>query len=416
MSGWRDRSEPAPRAPRSVAAVVRAVRSSLRATHAVESALLGVAAGLFARCALLLSDAPAGLHARLVVLLCAALAALTWWLEHEVELAPIARVLDRRLRHHGALVTAFELEQGRGAAGLSSAGLSSASPSSADLNPLNPSLNPLSLNPMEQLVGLRVLARLRTREAVRAVFPPLLVPLGAPTVAALCLVLLGDARRDEAPPAVDFVALAEGLGRALAVGALDSEAAGLEGADPDGELSRAQVQRLNEVLLARGSLPFASEDWTRDPEAVRARVEELDRKVAALAGEVAPGSELHGRLEESRAWLDALRTGLDPASPAAGEAAAEVAPSQGAPGSLSGSATEPAPDGTISGSPSAPGVRPMPTDPSALPNPQPSSPESVAPAGDRGLGLAAGNWWPGEYDGVVERWIELSRAAEAGGR
>ena len=56
----------------------------------------------------------------------------------------------------------------------------------------------------------------------------------------------------------------------------------------------------------------------------------------------------------------------------------------------------------------------MPSEPSVPPDlpTAPGAPSHAAPV----LGLQAGNWWPGEYDGVVERWIELSRAAEAGGR
>jgi hypothetical protein len=365
----------APR-PRSVEAVVRAVRASLRATHAAESALLFATGWLCARGALLSAPAAdrAAVGAAFVELLCGALCAATWWLEHRVELGSTARELDRRLGHRGALATAFELEQSRMG----------------------------ELSSMEELVRLRVLERLRTRQAVRAVFPSLLLPLGAPAVAALGLVLLTDAHRAALPAPADPVALAAGLARALALGTLEPETAGLEGAGEDGGLSREQLERLGEVLRAPSALPRTIEEWTRAPEAVRERLAELDRRITDLAREVAPGSELRARLEEARTWLDALRTS-SAASPG-GPSGTELAG-----GSGTGGATKPPANGTISGSKAPTDVPPTPRtiDP-ALP--------STGAAGAAQLGLQAGNAWPSEYDDVIERWIELSRAAQAGGR
>ena len=73
---------------------------------------------------------------------------------------------------------------------------------------------------------------------------------------------------------------------------------------------------------------------------------------------------------------------------------------EGATGTGAGNLTGAAPDGTIS--------RPM-ADPAAPPAALPDAPPLAS------LGLQAGSFWPAEYDAVVERWIELSRAGEAPG-
>jgi hypothetical protein len=366
VSGWRERRDPV--RPAAVAGVVRAVRLSLRATHAVESLLLLVAGVLVARAAMVVSEVE-GPGAWGVALLCGLLAAGAWWLEHPVALEATARELDERLRHHGGLVTAFEIE-------------ARASPT-----------------PMEELVRQRVLARLRRGEALRALLPPLAVPIGAPVAAGLLLLLATDAREPAARPGADLDALAQGLARALSTSALDPASAGLPGEDEDGGLSRAQVQELQRVLSARGALPRTRDGW--DEPDVLARVEELDRRVTDLAREVDPASELHTRLEAARRWLDALRMGL-----AADErgAAADGAAAEGATHGDGGALTAGAPDGTISGSSSGRDVPPMPSDPAA---PSASAPSPVPP------GLQAGSWWPAEYDAVVAAWVELSRAERA---
>src|SRR5262249_34333589 len=96
---------------RSVGAHVRAVRLCLRAELLLECTLLFLAGALLASSAALLSGAP--VDARGVVLLCGALCAGAWWLEHPLAPAAVARTLDRRLALGGALATAFELEERR---------------------------------------------------------------------------------------------------------------------------------------------------------------------------------------------------------------------------------------------------------------------------------------------------------------
>lgn len=362
MSDWRLRRSGD--APDSVAGVVLAVRAALRLTRLAECVLLFVAALLLTRAAALVSGlAGAELEAAwAVALLCGALCAAAWWLEHPQGARATARALDQRLRHHGALVTAFELE------------------------------TRAARSPMEALVSARVLTRLRTGEALRALVPSLFLPVAAPTLAALALVLAVDARRAPPPRELDFLALAEGLEQALAMGSLDEARTGLAGEDPEGGLSRRQVQALGEVLHGRGALPWSAEGWREDPAAARATVEALDRRVAELARGLEPGSELAGRLEEARVWLDALRMGL-------------AATPEGAGGPRAGEGETPgAADGTISGS-SAP-AEVAPSSPDAMP-PSPAPGEaSPTPA----LGRQAGRWWPAEYDAVVARWLELAEA------
>jgi hypothetical protein len=365
VSGWRERRDPV--RPAAVRGVVRGVRTSLRATHAVESALLLVAATLLARAAMVVSEVE-GPGAWGVALLCGALAAAAWWLEHPVALAALARELDRRLRHHGGLLTAFEIEER----------VASRPPTA-----------------MEELVRVRVLERLRRSEALHAMLPPLAIPIGAPVAAALLLLLAGDARRPEPRPSVDLGALADGLERALGLGSLDPQTAGIAGADEDGGLSRAQVQALQRVLSARDALPRTAAGWEAPD--LAARVAELDRRVTALADEVDRGSALHARLAEARPWLDALRTGLAPEGASPDGAGATEVPAPDGP------LTAGAPDGTISGSSSPSGNAPMPSDPSA---PAAPAPGTAAP------GLQAGSWWPAEYDAVVAAWVERSRAEQ----
>lgn len=355
-------SRRSPVAPDSVGAVVCAVQRGLSLALAAESALVGVAAALLTSAAAVLEGGkplePVG--AALVAALCAAGA---WWLEQVRDRAEVVRELDRRLRHHGALLTAHELEQ-----------------------------RPGPRAPLEELVCTRVLARLRFDEAVRALFPPLFVPVAAPVAAGLALLFAVESRPIEPVAPVDFAHLAAGLEQALAMGGIDAGAAGLRGEDEDGSLSRAQAEEVFAALGARRALPYRAEDWTREPEAVRARVAELEAELHELSTRVERTSELGTRLEAARPWLDALRAGLERS--AGGSAGLPMAGTAGEAG------TGPTGDGTITGSP--PGARS--SDPATSPSP------GARPAPAPLLGTQAGTWWPPEYDGLVSRWVELSRA------
>ena len=356
MSRWRALGTGAS-PPASVAEVVLGVRSTIRLTRALECVLFFAAAVLLTRAAALVSGLEGAALPAVWALaaVCGALCAAAWWLEHPHGARATARALDERLRHDGALVTAFELETrtGRGP------------------------------TPMEALVSAHVLARLCAREALRALVPPLVLPLAAPTLAALALLVANDALRTPPPRELDYVALADGLERALAPGPLDETS----------ELTHERAAELELVLQARAALPASAEAWREDPAAARAAVEELDGRLASLAQEVEPESELRDRLEQARVWLDALRMGLAQGSPGAGAAGSEAT------GLTNASA-----DGTIWRSPQPAAVPPTPPDPMAASDlPQDPDPATV--------GLQEGNWWPAEYDAVVARWLALSEAA-----
>jgi hypothetical protein len=342
---------------RTVRGVVHSARAGLRAARALECALFFAAAVLLTLAAGRLSGVQAGAWG--VACLCGALAAASWWLEHPSPLAATARTLDACLRHRGALTLAFELEAARAAHGLS---------------------------PMEELVCARVLARLGVREALRAVLPPFSLALAAPALAALVLLFVLDQRdpRGEEGPAV----LGAGLERALAAG-LEPEGASRDSGE-EAELGR-EVQALRALLQSGTGSPPASAGSARAAEEARALLERLDQRVARrLLGE-APGSEARARLEEARAWLDALRTALAPAVSVA---------SAGAPDGGSGS-------GNLTGTPRDGTISPPMAEPE-LPPSAPATPPAVT------LGRQAGSFWPAEYDAVVERWVELSRAERSG--
>lgn len=386
MSAWRERAERRVVRPSSVEAVVGAVFASLRATLLVECALLFLAGVWSARGAALLSRAGPG--SGLVLGLCGLLCALTWWLEHPLERAATARALDRRLRHHGALTTAYELER-------RSSGSARTAPLRSPLEAFSP------LNRMEQLVCARVLARLRFAEAFRALFPPLLVPVGAPLAAGLFLLLVVDAQRAAASAGVDLGALGAGLERAVSAAALDPGEA---------QPSRGELRRLlGEVQTLRTRLPDGAAPTEPERAVLAARLAELDRSLGERLASCAPDDPLarsqREHLEEARTWLDALRTGLAPGTEAGSltgsEAVGTISPPDG-----SRPAADPTAPDSPRASPSAPG--PMSRTPDPVPTAVPDD-----PASGEHLGVQAGTFWPAEYDAVVERWIELSRAARA---
>jgi len=340
-----------------VGSVVRAAQVGLHAARALECALLFAAGGLLALGAARLSGAHTG--AWDVALLCGALAAASWWLEHPSPLVATVRALDVALHQRGALALAFELEESRAQGELSG---------------------------MEELVRARVLARLSVRAALRAVFPPLFLPLAAPAVAALFLLFVLDQRGAREEPVGDLGTLGAELERALSVG-LEP---GSDRAAGEAVELRREVQELRSLLRTCVELPPSSVEGVRAAEEARVRLERLDQRVARelRSGDLA--RELRARLDEARGWIDALRTALPEAS-----ATSENA---GAGGTGHGSLTATIQDGTIS----PPMVEPV------LPPNAPETTPSVT------LGLQAGSFWPAEYDSVVERWVELSRAAQAG--
>jgi len=344
----------------SVGAVVRTARAGLRAARLLECALFFAAGAFLARGAALTSGAENGAEdgAWSMAFLCGALAAASWWLEHPSALDATARKLDARLGHGGALALAFELEE-RGSA------------------------RPLGL--LEELVVSRVRTTLRAGAALRAVLPSFFVPLAAPVVAGLVLLLVMDRRGAGEERTGDLRALGAAVERALASGL--GPAAGEPGRK---ELElREAVHELCGRLEAFTAASAAPGERRRAADEARASLERLDGLVAEIGRGEGRG-ERGESTREARSRIDALRAAL--ASGAGGDSGEETStgPLTGAPA-----------DGTIS--------RPM-SGQGALPAPDPATTPTTA------LGLQAGSFWPREYDEVVARWIELSRAAQSGGR
>ena len=366
MSAGAVRAPHATSKARSVRALVASVHAGLCAARALEAALLFLAAAWLARAAALLSGSHGGVG--LVMALCGGLCAGSWWLEHALDRRGTARVLDRRAGQRGALVTAFELEGRSG-----------------------------KRTPMEELVRARVLAGLRSGQALRAVLPSFSVPAGATLAAGLALLFVLDARRAPAPDAADPRALAAGLERALA---LPSDAP--ETAEVEPELRRVRSDA--HALAAR--LATSAGDEAGEPELVA-----LDRRLAELLARVTPAGELAARLGEARTWLAALRAELHPTPDGATPdgATPEDAVDPHPDGSGAGDLTAGVARGTITGSLSAPGSMSTP------PTPAPAPGDAPDPASALHLGVQAGSAWPREYDAVVGRWIELSRTAASGG-
>jgi hypothetical protein len=358
--GWRERDlsrggVPGFR-PASIRAVVRHTRLALRAARLGESALLGSAALLLTRAAGALG--PGGGAAGelwLLVLLAAALAALSWWLEHPVVEPRLARILDARLRYQGALLTGYELEARGGAR-----------------------------SPLEELLCARVLERLRPGEALQALLPPLWVPLAAPLVAALVLALALE--RTRAAPAreqADLGQLVAGLQGTLSPGELAARNA-LE----EGSLAAGELRELRELFERAGELARQAQSG----EGQAAELRELERRCALQAAQLPRGGEVRAQLEELRVWLDALaqaaeRPERQPAEVAGGGATAAPGPGSGASGAGGRSVHDPGPD-----------ARRLPV----------GGPTGEGPAGPPGA--PGSSWWPAEYDGVVRRWVELRRS------
>jgi hypothetical protein len=357
-AGWRERDPARAGAhgapPASIRAVVRHVRRALRAAHLGESGLLAIAALLLTQAAAALGPgAGATAELWLLALGVAALAGLSWWLEHPVIEPELARVLDERLRHQGALLTGYEIEARGGRHSL-----------------------------LEELLRARVLERLRPGEAVQALLPPLWVPLAAPLAAALVLALaLERARAAPAREQADLERLVAGLQGTLSPGELAARTALEQGGLATGEMRelRAVFEQAAELARQAGQ------------EAVRAAdLRELERRCALEAARLPPAGEVRSHLEELRAWLDALAVAAeDRERPPVGAAGTGTA---AGPGHGHG----------------AGGVAPLSAQVPPEEGAGPAAREPTAEGAARGA--PGSSWWPAEYDGVVRRWVELRRS------
>jgi hypothetical protein len=333
-----------------VGTVVRRAGATLALVRGVEGFLFAVAGALLVRCAgewSAVGNWRAGENLGLMAFV-GVLAGSAWFCEQRLASWEVAHRLDRRLRYQGALLLAFELE-GRDAPRLL----------------------------LDDLVCARVRSRLNLAEARRVLAPSPFLPLAAPTLALLCLLVTLDVRRASAPRAVDLQRLARGLEMSL-LPALEGEENAPEAFETAGEGLERERER------ARAALSELSSELTRGaaaptPVERRTALERLDVELARLEAR----DPEDGRWSEARTWVDAMRAGLEARAGTTGD------------GSPAGGLTGPPANGTIS-----PPVSPLSASVPAAP------PADPAPS----TGPSSGSWWPSEYDEIVARWVESSRA------
>jgi hypothetical protein len=353
--------------PNSIGVVVRRARLGLRTARGGESLLLA-AAGL---CVTLSAAVLSGLElARVDAWLVGAVGALacgtSWWLEHRSSEREVAVRIDERLRHQGALVTAWELEARRDA------------------------------SPFRDLLDRRVRSRLRPGEALRAIRPSLGIPVAVPLLAAAALAVSLEIRRERASPAIDHRALAAGLAERLDQMSGPALSAGLEH-----EIPLEAAQDLRQLARRARALEQSLDRPETDREEALAELATLDALQAELLERLPPTGELHDQLAASRAFTDALREGLAPGATGpggsgAGSGLTAEAETGTMPGSESGGesvpdASEPEPAGAGAG---------------ALETP---------PVGVEAGTTAAGRWWSAAHDPVVELWFDALRSERGAG-
>ena len=303
-----------------------------------------------------------------VALLGAFACGVSWWLEHRTVEPEVARKLDRRLRHQGALVTAYELERRGDDA------------------------------PITRLLIARVLHRLRRAEALRAMLPPLGVPVAAPFLGAALVAVALDSNRPE-PPAPQIGTVGTGMAQQmdeLRRAVVRTEGPYLDTAQKVMELARdARMLERNLNEAGRSEKPLAE---------LRPEIDRIDYELAALSPDVARQDELFSKLAAVRNSLDALRQGLgelggggrresDDAGPAG-----PAGPDGGGSGE-GGELTGPGGDGTMSRPHAAP-----------LPPAGGAGALAEAPSGAPEAGSSGERWWPPRHD-EVRRALGWSPAA-----
>lgn len=370
---WRegDRGGRHGAAPSSVRGVVQRIQRALSAACMAEGALLFVAAWSLTSALIVRAGGALWTPAAWALgLLAGGCSAACWMREHHQGAAQIARSLDLRMRHQGALVTAYELE--------------ARSESSA----------------LGGLLVRRVLERLRLREALRAMFPSLVVPIATPLLGLGLLGLSLDIQRDEASRAADIGALTEGM-----LGALSGlDQASLAAADAEA----IQGDTLRELLSLSDraqALSRRAELLGPQPEQLLGELGSLEEDMGEMAAKLQGLPELTRPLEQAANWMDAARMELVASSrPTRPDLSPK--PGSGAPGTVTpdaekGMMSGPAAKGGAQAAGDAGPQAPQVAEPGPAASPPPSS-----------SGSLAGDLWPSEYDGVISSWIELQRNAE----
>ena len=331
---------------------MRYAQRGLAAAHLGEGLCFGAAAGLGIAVAGVQSGAERGLELCALGVALALVAAWTWVLGSRTEEARVARRLDDTLRFRGALVTAWESER-QGSQGR-----------------------------LVDLLDDRVRSRLRRDEALRVVVPSLAPPLIALLLAA-ALWLVGG-RAPESEPPVDVSVLLEGA--RLRVSA--ARGAALEELEA-GEIPPEEIQAWKEALAQMEQLSVDS-----GPEAL----EGLEAALAERMPEASKHPALERELAMARAQLDTARAELERRSGAKdpeGRGELASAGQEATNGGQNG-----ARDGRMSGS--------LHREVNGTDGPDVSLPDA-SPTATTGIEEAAwAAWWPDEYDGLVQRWVDRS--------
>ena len=387
---WRERDRRRIEArPPSITHVVRRTLDALEWARRGESFLLGVSAAFFVGAAALLSGVERSDRSLFAVSGLAFLAtSCAWRMEHRHQEKATARALDKRLRHQGALFTAYELEQRES-----------------------------ELGALEGLVRGHVLDRLRSREAVRALLPSLLLPVAAPVFAAGTLLLTLEGNRRGEQKNADLGRLSEAMVRSvggLGEEALEAREKGLM--DPrDAEELLGSWNRMREL---ERSLDRGLEPGSEEARNALSTVDELGDGLSRLSSALAGSPELpdlKDRVDGARNYLEALRSVL---TESAGFEGPPDPPTEG-PGSApsvtlstnsSSKATPGDSRGTMSGSPSS---SPGPEEGGAPPTQGPA----LDPVGENESSLAeeeflgASSLWPAAYDELISLWVDAQRRA-----
>lgn len=327
-------------------------RSGLRRARLGEALCFGAAAGMGVAATALLGGVDKSLELCWLGVGVGSVAGATWLLGAPVQIERVARRIDRKLRFEGALVTAWEGER------------------EAD-----------SPSGLAALLSERVRLRLRKRDALAAVLPPL-APAVVVLLVGVAVLFLGLTREEARVEKVDVASLV-GAARERLVAARSEALEGLESGDTETAEAQAMIDAVQ-----------ALEAWT--PESGASGLERLEDALDQGAG-IDP--ELALELERAKAQLEAARAELlrqnegssgtegDPETAGSGASGPEGLTPGGEDGMMTGSSggsegptTEDTKDGDN------------------------SSPPSIGDPLREGATFCA--WWPDEYDGFVRAWVD----------
>lgn len=371
-------------ADRGIRPLVRRAWRAARLARTAEAVLLGLGAGLLAAAGAVASGGAGGAATWGPAALAALPMGIAWLVEMRPRTGAIARRVDLRLRLGGALVAAWEVEEGR-AGGLG------------------------------RLLGEQLRQRLTPAAVLRAAIPNSTPLLAAPLLGFAALAAALEQRPAPLDPLAGTDEVLAGVSSAMEE-AVDAALDGLG----DGEVSSEQADRTRELADQARGLAHRAESMGRDEELreeVAQQVGELARDLERAARDAEGLPELEAALERALMLTDAARLAYEDLEPPAEEdpdgAGGEAGGEAGGPAGSDAAAAlgdEPpdaagppplAPDGPIGTMSGPPGGASGQDSPILVPPPSPGAPG----------GVAAGAWWPARHAGVVRRYVEERRGS-----